>query len=109
MFADKDWKQFYTASEDFAVLIVTPSATTTTAAMNQALNPQYQKAVSVQPKINFLKELNPTHVTVGKMIAEGFFGVVYAGKYLNTDIAIKTFKITAHNIDGVDKELKLIQ
>ncbi len=56
-----------------------------------------------------LKTLKAEDIYVGKEIADGFFGVVYAGKLLNTDIAIKTFKDTIQNIENVDKELKLIQ
>ncbi len=56
-----------------------------------------------------MKTLKAEDISVGKEIAEGFFGVVYAGKLLNTDIVINIFKDTIQNIESVDKELKLIQ
>jgi hypothetical protein len=60
--------------------------------------------------VNFgLRQLNAAHITLGQKIAEGHFAVVYTGKLLSTDIAIKTFKDNIQNIEGVQKELRLIQ
>ncbi len=109
---DKDWKKFFVEAEEYATLTVTgqhsvvpPSAPTA--------NPIYHPSKPGQKPLaqteNFLKELNPANIKVGEKIAEGFFGVVYAGKLLSTDIAIKTFKDNIQNVENVDKETKLIQ
>ena len=82
-FAEKDWKKFFVEAEEYAT-------------------------VTVQQSVVAPSELNPANVKVGEKIAEGFFGVMFAGKLLNTDIAIKTFKDTTQNID-MEKEFKLIQ
>ncbi len=67
-------------------------------------NPIYK-----QPKgAKSLKELDPAHVKIGKLIDGGNFGVVYAGTHLSTDVAIKTFKSSVE-IEDINKELKLIQ
>ncbi len=70
------------------------------------INPSYKDASKL--KVAILKELNPAHINVGQPIAEGFFGIVYAGTLLSTSVAVKTFKDTVQNVT-VDKELKLIQ
>ena len=108
-FAEKDWKKFFVEAEEYATVtvqqsVVAPSAPT--------INPIYNASKPGQKPssqtVNFLNELNPANIKVGEKIAEGFFGVVYAGKLLSSDIAIKTFKDTIQNVD-VEKEVKLIQ
>ena len=97
-------------SEEYATLTVQQSVVALSA---PAINPVYHPSKPGQKPSsqteNFLKELNPANIKVGEKIAEGFFGVVYAGKLLSTDIAIKTFKDNIQNVENVDKETKLIQ
>jgi len=108
---DDDWREFFVEAEEYATLTVTgqqsvvaPSAPTA----NPIYNPSKPGQKPLSQTVNFLNELNPANIKVGEKIAEGFFGVVYAGKLLSSDIAIKTFKDTIQNVD-VEKEVKLIQ
>ncbi len=119
MITDEDWSQFFVESEDYATLTVKQSTVSTVsppptvapippAPTANPIDIDPSKYESSPQTVNFvLKELNPANIKVGEKIAEGFFGIVYAGNLLNTDIAIKSIK--KDFIQNVEKELKLIQ